>query len=113
MLVAELSRESPEYNAFQLYIPAFANGWDAEPGTIPFVTVTGVPTGVAVPLQDEPEKNWYVTVPPAVINALESVAESVTDPPGLIELDDREVVNDGVAMVTVTVMVAGLLVLGL
>ena len=55
--VAPLLLASPEYTAFQLKEPVAVNVWDAESGTTPLVTVTGVPTVVAVPVQVEPAKN--------------------------------------------------------
>jgi hypothetical protein len=56
-LVAPLLAASPEYIAFQLNEPAELNSWDAEFGTTPLATVTGVPTVEAVPVQVEPVKN--------------------------------------------------------
>jgi len=55
-LTAPLLFPSPEYNAFQLKLPAVLKACDAELGTTPFVTVTGLPTRLAVPLQVEPVK---------------------------------------------------------
>jgi len=55
--VAPLLLASPLYTAFQLKLPAELNAWDAEFGTTPLVTVTGLPTVVAVPTQVEPVKN--------------------------------------------------------
>jgi hypothetical protein len=76
-------------------------GWEAELGTTPFVTVTGVPTAVAVPVHVEPEKNSYVTVPPALLVALCKTAESVTDPPtGTLDADNV-VITVGLVFVTV------------
>jgi len=42
--------------AFQLYEPAVLKACDAEFGTALLVTVTGVPTGVAVPAHVDPAK---------------------------------------------------------
>jgi len=76
------------------------NGCDAEFGTIPFVTVTGVPTVVAVPAQVPSEKNSYVTVPPALLVAPVRVAESVTEPPAVIVIADRVVAMVGLSFET-------------
>lgn len=64
--------------------------------------MTGVPTVVAVPEQVEPEKNWYVTVPPALLVAPVRVAESVTDAPAVMDVDESVVEMVGLALVTVT-----------
>ena len=55
--VAPLLLASPEYIPFQLNDPNVLKVWDAESGTTPFVTETGVPTAVAVPVHVEPVKN--------------------------------------------------------
>jgi hypothetical protein len=42
--------------ASQLKLPAELNFWEADLGTDPALTVTGVPTAVAVPEQVDPVK---------------------------------------------------------
>jgi hypothetical protein len=71
-----------------------------ETGTTPPVTVTGEPTVVAVPAQVAPEKNSYVTVPPAW-NPPVRVTESVTEPPALMVVAERVVVIVGLNFETV------------
>src|SRR5207245_7831883 len=78
--VAPLLLASPEYIPFQLNDPNVLKVWGAESGTTPFVTETGVPTAVAVPVHVEPVKNSEVTGPPAWKKFC-IVAESVTDIP--------------------------------
>ena len=56
-LVMALLFASPLYAAFQLYEPALLNPWGVELGTTPFVTLTGDPTVVAVPVHEPPLKN--------------------------------------------------------
>ena len=68
------------------------------------MTVTGDPTTAPVPEQDEPEKKLYVTVPPALLVTPLSVAESVTDPPTVMTLDE--------SVVLIVTAVAGLTVRG-
>jgi hypothetical protein len=65
------------------------------------VTVTGEPTVVAVPVQLELAKNWYVTVPPTW-NPPVRVAESVAEPPTVIVVADSVVVIVGLALLTVS-----------
>jgi len=69
-------------------------------GTTPPVTVTGVPTVVAVPVQVDPVKTSYVTVPPA-LKLLVRVEESKTEPPTVIAVADRVVAMVGLALLTV------------
>jgi hypothetical protein len=76
------------------------NVWEAELGTIPLVTVTGVPTAVAVPLQLGLAKTSYVTVPPALYELL-IVAESDTRLPTETVVDERAVAIVGLADCTV------------
>jgi len=99
-LVAPLLFASPEYAAFQLNDPAVSNTWAAESGTTPFVTATGLPTTVPVPEHDDPVKKLYVTVPPAW-NSPVIAAESVTESPTLILLEESVVVMVGLAFETV------------
>jgi hypothetical protein len=80
-------------------------------GTTPFDTATGEPTTVPDPLQVEPEKKLYVTVPPAW-KLLVRVAEAVTEPPTCITFGERTVAIVGLALLTVRgaqALVAGLL----
>ena len=66
-------------------------------------TTTGIPTTVAVPVQLEPVKYSYVTVPLAVTRSvLVRVAVSVTDSPAVIVEAESVVCMDGVSLVTVT-----------
>jgi hypothetical protein len=99
-LVAILLFASPLYTEFQLYDPAELNVWGVEFGTTPFVTVTGEPTTVPVPLHVEPTKKLYVTVPPAWKLPVR-VAEAVTEPPACIAFGERTVAIEGLALLTV------------
>jgi hypothetical protein len=56
-LVMGLLFASPPYAAFQPYAPALLKVCDADPGTAPFVTATGDPTVIGVPVQELPVKN--------------------------------------------------------
>lgn len=76
--------------------------WEAEFGTTPPVTVTGLPTTVAVPVHVEPVKKLYVTVPPAWKPPV-MVAVSNTEPPTVICVTERLVVMVGATLLTVRV----------
>jgi hypothetical protein len=59
---------------------------------------------VGVPVQLEPVKNWYVTVPLAVRRSVPvRVAESVTESPAVIVEAESVVEMVGLALITVTV----------
>lgn len=59
---------------------------------------------VAGPVQVEPVKSWYVTVPPAVrVSAPIRVAESVTEPPTVINDAESVVEMERLALTTVIV----------
>lgn len=68
---------------------------------LPFITVTGLPTVVPVPLHVEPAKKLYVTVPPAWKLPVK-VAASVTDWPTVTVFLERVVDSVGAVLVTVT-----------
>ncbi len=56
-----------------------------------------------MPEQVDPAKNWYVTVPPALLVAPVNVAESVTEPPTVMVDAESVVEIDGLALLTTTV----------
>src|SRR5712692_2235109 len=70
-----------------------------EEGTRPFVTVTGDPTVVEVPVQELPRKNTYVTLPPSWKPPV-MMAESKTEDPTGIVVNDRVVVIPGLTFRT-------------
>ncbi len=77
---------------------------DADEGTLPLVTVT-VDTTVSPLVQEPSLKRWYVTLPPAVLVAPDSVAESVTELPTVMVVAERVVDIIGLALLTISVVV--------